>query len=100
MGRSIWECQMWVDTPQNTLVGWGVSVTARNEGILAGTSWWHVLVAVWTWINLDAEELTWSWGISTLALGFPSLRDTDSVGLTQIQWDQLGNMGLRGLSRI
>lgn len=39
-------------------------------------------------------------GISFLALGFPSLRDTDPVGLTQIQWDQLGNMGLRGLSGI
>lgn len=42
-------------------------------------------------------------GISTLAgsgTGFLSLRDTDPVGLTQIQWDQMGNMGQSGLSGI
>lgn len=54
-----------MDTPQNVFVM--LEVLARNKGILAGTSWWHILVTVWTWIDLDAGESTWFWETSTLA---------------------------------
>lgn len=35
---------------------------ARNKGILAETSLCHILVTVWTWINLDAGKSAWFWG--------------------------------------